>query len=200
MNGAQGAVTQLLARVNAGDADAQAALFELLHAELKRVAEFQMRRERHGHTLQPTALVNEAYLRLCGGAQLAIKNRSHLLARAAVAMRRVLIDHARSHAAGKRRGKNVRVSLGGVIEGIDRRMDVESRRPHRDEMHDILMIDEALDAFAQIDPRAARVVELRFFGGMTNKDIAGELNVSERSVERDWEVARLWLRRRVESD
>ena len=200
MNHPEGAVTQLLVDVKAGNAEAKAALVESLYPELHRLAAAQMRRERPGHTLQPTALINEAYPRVLGGAQPALKNRQHVLARFAVAMQRVLIDHVRSHAAGKRRGKNVRVPLDSVMTGMDRRMDVEERRPRRDEMHDSLLINEALEAFAGIDPRAARVVKLRFFEGRTNKEIAGKLNISERSVERDWDDGRLWLLKRLSSE
>lgn len=175
--------TGLLAKARQGDAAAAARAAESLYTQLHDIAAAYMRRERPGHTLQPTALVNEAYLRLPQGLA-SVNNRHHFFALAAQAMRRVLVDHARRRASDKRGANPVRVTLSGV--------------PGADEQPlDVLALDEAVTKLAEIDPRAARVVELRFFCGHTDKEVADVLNLSVASVRRDWEYARAWLRTRL---
>jgi RNA polymerase sigma-70 factor (ECF subfamily) len=195
MNSQDDEIAELLEEANCGDAEAAAEVVDRLYMPLKRLAQIQMRRERPGHTLQPTALVHEVYLRLYGNNRPKWKNRTQLLGYAAIAMRRVLVEHARKHGANKRRGK--KESLDGVFSGKDKRIDVEDWRQGHEELDDILLINEALGAFALLDSRAAKVVELRYFGGLTNEEIAENLSVSARSVERDWGSARAWLHHRI---
>lgn len=166
-------------------ADLTAKLVPEMYAELRRLAERSLAGERAGHTLQPTALVHEVYLKLARQSRLAVQDRAHFLALAAVAMRQVLVDHARAHAALKRGGgwkrvtlaENVAVSPGGT--------------------EDVLVLDGALTALAEYDPRASRVVELRFFGGLTEVEVAAEMGMSERWVRGQWTFARAWLQRRM---
>jgi RNA polymerase sigma factor (TIGR02999 family) len=179
-------VTTLLDAIRAGDADARGNLVELVYVELRRLAGGLMRRERPGHTLQPTALVHEALLRLLrpdalGGAH----NRAQFLAAAARAMRRVLVDHARLRAADKRGGGQGPASL-------DEALDYFARR-HLD----VLAVHEALDQLAGLHERQSQVVELRFFGGYTVEEIAGLLQVSVSTVESDFRKATAFLRRRL---
>ena len=145
-----------------------------------------LRGERRNHTLEPNALVNELCLRLLGGAQVTFRDRAHFFAIAAQTMRRILIDHARARVADKRGGVQQRLTLSAV----------DGWQPVA-EMEDILALDEALDALERADPRAARVVELRFFGGLREEDVAEALGVSAITVKRDWKVARAWLIRRL---
>lgn len=160
-------------------------LLELVYAELRRIASRIMARERVEHTLQPTALVHEAYLRLVGGAELASNDRVHFLSTAARAMRHVLIDHARRRAAGKRGSGAQRVTLDDdVMLGSDPGVE-------------LLDLHRALDKLAEQDERVARVVEMRVFGGMTVKEVAHALGVSERTTNDDWAMARLWLAREL---
>src|SRR5438552_18264302 len=162
----RGATSELMARV---------------YDELHRLAAAYMRRERGDHTLQTTALVHEAYLRLVGQRDIAWKNRAHFLGVAAQMMRRVLVDHARAHLCRRRGGPQQRVSLDEVCI---------SPRTHS---ADLVALDEALTRLAQIDARQAQVVELRFFGGLTAEETAKILGVSTKTVNRDWLVARVWL-------
>ena len=155
-----------------------------LYAELRRVAERAMARERHGHTLQPTALVHEAFLRLLGQ-RTPWRNRAHFLGVAGQAMRRILVDHARRRAAAKRPAPAERVTLSGLAAAGG------------GEDVDLLDLDAALDRLARLDPRAARVVELRGFAGCTAEEAAESLGVSEATVARDWRMARSWLRREL---
>ncbi len=175
--------TGLLARARAGDLDSADRAVAILYTELHALAGAYMRRERAGHTLQPTALVNEAYLRLPNGLE-SINDRHHFFALAAQAMRRVLVDHARRKRSDKRGADPVRVTL-GAVPGIEERNI------------DILALDEALTRLAAIDERAARVVELKFFCGHTDKEVSEIFDLSLASVRRDWEYARAWLHSRL---
>jgi RNA polymerase sigma factor (TIGR02999 family) len=180
-------VTRLLERSARGEGEAGASrrLFELVYDELRRLAGSLMRRERGGHTLQPTALVHEAFLRLVGAPNIAWQDRAHFMGIAARAMRQILVDHARRHAAEKRGGGLQRVTL----------TDAEAVVPG-DEI-EVLDLHEALERFAALDPRAARVVELRVFGGLSVPEAAHVLEVSPRTVDGDWAVARMWLTREL---
>ena len=193
---AAGEVTQLLVAIRDGDASAPSRLMELLHAELAQLARRYMRRERPNHTLQATALVNEAYLRLLGKEPMAWQNRSHFLAHAARAMRQVLVDHARGHRADKRGGKQVMLSIDE--EGVLSREVVGDTLAVHDRSADVLALNDALDELARLDPRQGSIVELRFFGGLTEQEIAELLGITTRTVRRDWRTARLWLRRHIE--
>jgi len=180
------ATTELLLDLSRGDRAAIDRLVPLVYNELRAIAAEQLRHERAGHTLQPTALAHEAYLRLVDQSRVDWKNRAHFLGVAAEMVRRVLVDHARARAAAKRGGGAERATL----------TDVEG------ETHgaalDLIEVDTALAELRQLDERQARVVELRFFGGMSVKEITHLLGVSERTVLGDWAVARTWLRRRLE--
>jgi RNA polymerase sigma-70 factor, ECF subfamily len=170
-----------------GEGAALEALTPALYAELRRVAAAYLRRERVGHTLQPTALVNEAYLRLVGQRQLAWDNRARVLGVAAHLMRLILVDHARARGRVKRAGMLTRVTFEGLeIEAKER--DVE-----------LVALDEALRELASVDEQLCRIVELRYFGGLTVPEVAAVLGVSPRTVDRAWETARAWLQRRLES-
>lgn len=178
-------VTHLIDAAREGDDRAVADLVATLQAELRSIAARHLAGERRGHTLQPTALVNEAYLRLVHGARAEWEGRSAFLAYASTAMRRVLLEHARSRMAEKRGGGAARVTL------------FEVASPLEEEPEAVVALDEALQAFAEIDAQGARVVELRWFGGLGVPDVARLLGVSERTVERSWRAARAWLARRV---
>jgi len=175
-----GEITRLLTELKGGNPQAQAELIPLVYEELRRVARNYMRREKAGHTLQPTALVNEAYLRLVEGPPIDWQNRAHFFAVAAQLMRRVLVDHARARGALKRGGNECRVSLHD-----------QERAEEKDA--DLLALDQALERLAERDPRQARIVESRFFGGLSEKEAAAVLGISVRTVKRDWSVARAWL-------
>jgi RNA polymerase sigma factor (TIGR02999 family) len=175
-------ITALLTRWRAGDERAGAELLTVVYAELRKLAASYMRRERREHTLAPTGLVHEAYLRLCGSADIDWQSRGHFLAVFAQQMRRVLVDHARSVRSAKRGAGVHKQSLTGVDPGDLR---VESV--------DLLAVNEALDRLAALDPRAAQVVELRYFGGLTEREAAEALQVSTATVKRDWDFARTWL-------
>ena len=175
------AVAALLAAARGGDPGALDRLLPVVYSDLRAVAEREMRRESPGHTLQPTALVHEAYLRL-GGAAGSAADRTHFLAIAARAMRQVLVDHARRRGAAKRGGGAPPVTLTDGIGGGP--CDAE----------EILALDRALEA---LDPRQRQVVECRFFAGMEESEIASALGLSERTVRRDWAKARAWLYREL---
>jgi RNA polymerase sigma factor (TIGR02999 family) len=180
-----GQVTRILTRLSGGDRQAVDELLPLVYAEMRRIAGGYMRRERKGHTLQPTALTHEAYLRLVGSAPIEWRDRAHFLGVAAQAMRRILVEHARARGRRKRGGDAQRVSLVDVaaVPGVP--------------TIDLLALDAALTNLAAADPRKGRVVELLYFGGLT-ADEAGELlGVTGRTVERDWRYARLWLLREL---
>lgn len=175
-------VTALLQRWHAGDDAAREQVFALVYGELRSIARRQMASERAGHTLQATALVNEALIRLIGEERARWANRDQLLALAAQAMRRVLVDHARRRAADKRPDPAARVSMALAEQhSVDTEIDV-------------LALDRALAELAQLDPRQAQIVELRYFGGLSGEEAAGALGVSLATVNREWRAARAWLR------
>jgi RNA polymerase sigma-70 factor (ECF subfamily) len=178
-------VTLWLEAWSGGDADAFERLFPILYPELKRLANRQMRGERAGHTLQTTALVHEVFLELVGQRRARFESRQHFLAVAAFVMRRILTEHARSHAAAKR---------GGGVRPVELPDDfaIETAK-----LEEILAVDQAIDRLAAIDPRAAKVVVLRYFGGLSHDETAGALGVSGITVKRDWAVAKAWLRREL---
>ena len=172
-------ITEILARAADGDSAAAAALLPLVYDELRAVGRAYLSRERNNQTLQPTALVHEAYLRLVGSDQ-RWKGRAHFLAAAAMAMRRVLVDHARRKTAAKRGGGAVRVQLD------------DWPAPTREELH-ALELDELLARLQTVDERKCKVVEMKIFGGMTLEQIAEVLNISRSVVGDDWTVARAWM-------
>ncbi|MBI1766088.1 MAG: sigma-70 family RNA polymerase sigma factor [Acidobacteria bacterium] len=178
-------ITQLLLAWGAGDEAALAQLMPLVYAELRQVAARHLRRQRPGHTLQTTALVNEAYLRLIDSSQVRWQNRAHFFAVSAQLMRRILVDFARSRQNLKRGGGAQQVSL-------DEALAVAPERGA-----DLLALDDALTRLAALNPRQAQVVELRYFGGLSEEESAEALKVSLRTVQRDWKLARLWLYREL---
>lgn len=179
-------VTQLLKDWNEGDEAALDKLMPLVYAELRRLARNYLRRERADHTLQPTALVNEAYLRLVDQKNARWQNRAQFFGVAAQLMRRILVDHARLHQAEKRGGAGQhRLSLGNV----DRVMDTPEV--------DLLALHESLNELAKLDPQQSQIVELKFFGGLSIEETAEVLGIGHATVERDWKMARAWLRSRL---
>jgi RNA polymerase sigma-70 factor, ECF subfamily len=183
-----GDLTQVLAAINQGDADARRRLFQLIFEDLRVMAAAQMRSERAEHTLQPTALVHEAYLRLFGSAPTSWENRAHFFGTAAEAMRRILVDHARAHVAAKRGGGRKREELVDLPHSAGRQAE------------DVLAVDDALLELENTDPRRAQIVKLHFFSGLTFDQIAETLGLSVRTVKRHWEYARAWLYRRIHRD
>jgi RNA polymerase sigma factor (TIGR02999 family) len=178
-------VTALLVAWGKGDAAALERLVPLVQNELHRIAGRCMRRERADHTLQTTALVNEAYVRLVDVQRINWQDRAHFLAMSARLMRRVLVDHARARKYQKRGGGAVKVTLVEELGG-------SNERPH-----DLVALDDALDALAKIDERKSRVIELRFFGGLSVEETASVLKVSADTVMRDWKLAKAWLLREL---
>ena len=172
-------ITELLSRCSAGDVQAQNAVFELAFKDLRKLARAYLQSERPNHTLQPTALVNEAYLRILKGSRPNLKNRGHFFAVAARAMREVLVDHARKVKAKKRGG--AKISLESALASAPQQSAA------------LLALDEALTRLATWDARQAKIVEMRFFGGLSEEEIASHLKVSQRTVKRDWNLARAWL-------
>jgi RNA polymerase sigma factor (TIGR02999 family) len=183
-----GAVTELLRAWSDGDDGALERLTPLVAAELRRLARAYMRRERRGHTLQTTALLNEAFLRLTDARRVRWQDRAHFLGIAARLMRRVLVDHARSRGYVKRGGGARRVTLD---EGL-----VRSGEPALD----VVELDRALEALAAVDARKSRLIDLRFFGGLSVEETAEVLQVSPDTVKRDWRLAKLWLLRELEGE
>ena len=181
-------VTQLLIDWSNGRQDAVEPLFPLVYEELRRLAHRYMRRERPGHTLQTTAVVHEAYLRLIDQNHVQWQNRAHFFAIAARLMRRILITHAQSHAYAKRGGGALKVSLD----------EVAVLSPAR--AGELIALDDALKSLAVIDVRRSQVVELRFFGGLSNEEIAEVLKISPNTVMRDWKVAKAWLYREMSKE
>jgi RNA polymerase sigma factor (TIGR02999 family) len=196
MGEATGQITRLLGAVAAGNAAAQTELLELMYSELRRLARRYMRQERAGHTLQPTALVNEAYMRLLGQEAPTWQNRAHFLAHAARAMRQILVDHARRRGASKRGGQCVNVSLDAFMSEGGEPFDAEALSRDR-QAEELLAIDEALTHLASLDPRQARIIELQFFAGLSDGEIAQLLDVSERTLRRERRTAKLWLVHRI---
>jgi RNA polymerase sigma factor (TIGR02999 family) len=180
-------VTQLLVQASAGDENAVSSLFAVVYDELRRLAGAALRRERPDHTLQPTALVHEVYLRLADEPGAWWENRAHFLAIASKAMRRILVEHARGRNAQKR-------GSGKVPLSID---DVEPAAPANVEALDLVVLDEALARLSALDPRQARIVELRFFGGLTVEETATVIGASPRTVKREWQMSRAWLKREM---
>jgi len=178
--------TELLRAWNEGDKAALDELVPLVERELHRLAHAHMRRERQGHTLQATALVNEVFVRLADGANPNWKDRAHFLGIAARLMRQILVDHARSRGYQKRGGGAQRVSL------------EEAALITPEPALDVLAVDRALEAFAKLDARKSQVVELRFFGGLSIEETAEVLGISAETVKRDWRVAKLWLARELD--
>ncbi|HEX2645056.1 MAG TPA: sigma-70 family RNA polymerase sigma factor [Thermoanaerobaculia bacterium] len=174
-------ITLLLKSWRSGDREAAARLFPLVYENLRRIAAWQLRRERVSHTLQATAIVHEAYLRLSGQPGLEWPSRAQFFAFAAHLIRRILVDHARHRNRAKREGRYEKVTLSEVAD-----LALE-RSP------DLLALDEALSDLEKVDPRKATVVELRFFGGLSLEEVAEQLGISEETVSRDWRRARAWL-------
>jgi len=184
-------ITQLLHALGDGEGSAgRARVFELVYGELRRVASGLLARERAGHTLQPTALVHEVFLRLVDQTSLRPNDRAHFLAIAARAMRRILIDHARARGAAKRGGDWQRVT---VLTGED----IGGGDPDSAKAIELMDLNEALERLAAMDERAARVAEMRLFAGMTVRETAEALGISPRSVDDDWATARAWLSREI---
>jgi RNA polymerase sigma factor (TIGR02999 family) len=178
-------VTQILHEWSDGDPDASARLMPFVYDELRRQARNYLSKERDAQTLQPTALVHEAYLRLIDQTRINWQNRAHFFGIAANMMRRILIDHARAHATVKRGATAVRLSIDDVQIPLEQRAA------------DLVALDEALEELSKFDERKARIVEMRFFGGLTDEEIAEVLGVTSRTVWRDWKTARLWLFREL---
>ena len=180
-------VTRLLREFRPGDAAAASRLMELIYPELKKLARARLRNERAGYDLQPTALVHEAYMRLVAHEHHTWENRAHFYAAAANTMRRILIDHARHRQAQKREGEQTMLSLDHALN-LSQEQSVE-----------LLDLDEALSDLEKLSPRQARVVELRYFAGLSVPEVASALGVNPRTVDRDWAIARSWLRARLEA-
>jgi RNA polymerase sigma-70 factor (ECF subfamily) len=176
-----GEVTQLLAQLRAGERDAESKLIPLVYAELRRLAAHYLRGERADHTLQPTALVHEAYLRLTKLHDVDWQSRSHFFATAATVMRRILVDHARAQNANKREGCRDAVSL-------EEALVVSPAKSAQ-----LIALDDALNRLARLDLRRSKIVELRFFGGLSEEETGEVLGISARTVKRDWRVAKAWL-------
>ena len=178
-------VTQVLEQLKGGDRHAADKLLPMVYDEFRALARHYLAQERANHTLQPTALVHEAYMKLVDQTRVDWQGKSHFFAVAAQAMRRILVDHARSRQREKRGGGRARVILDEAV----------ALSPQKDE--DVLALDEALERLAKLDPRQAKVVELRFFGGLNVEEVAEALGVSKRTVEGDWTFARAWLSREL---
>ncbi|HEU4479747.1 MAG TPA: sigma-70 family RNA polymerase sigma factor [Pyrinomonadaceae bacterium] len=180
-------ITQLLINWGKGDQAALERLMPLVYSELRRLASNYLRRERAEHTLQPTALVNEAYLKLVDQRNAKWQNRAHFFGIAAQLMRRILVDHARQRQAVKRGGaEQHRLSITSA-EAVVKQPEI-----------DLLALNEALEELAEMDPQQSRIVELKFFGGLSIEETAEVLGISHATVERDWKMARAWLRRQLE--
>ncbi len=178
-------ITVLLNAASAGDARAANELMPLVYAELRKRAAGLMRRERDGHTLQATALVHDAYVKLVQQQDVDWRGRTHFFALSAQAMRRILVDHARSRSRDKRGGAYVKVSLD------------EGKALSADSEADVIALDAALQGLAELDTRQAQIVEMRFFGGLRCEDVAHALGVSKRTIEGEWTMAKAWLRREL---
>jgi RNA polymerase sigma factor (TIGR02999 family) len=176
-------VTELLVRWRSGDREALEALMPLVYDELRRLARHYLRQERSDHTLQSTALVHEAYLRLAGGNAPQWQNRAHFFGVAAHLMRQILVEHARGHDAAKRGGSAIKLALDDAV-ALPQQIDV-----------DVVALDKALNELSELDAQQSRIVELRFFGGLTIEDTSEVLKISPATVKRDWVTARAWLYR-----
>jgi RNA polymerase sigma factor (TIGR02999 family) len=189
-------VTELLRLWGAGDSQASDSLVRVVYAELRRQARLALRREGDGHTLQPTALVHEAWLRLGDQHDARWESRTQFFAIAAQTMRRVLLDHARARRAAKRGGGGVQITLGGADEGGAAR-DARAADDSSLDAVDVIALDDALARLAELDPQKARLVDLRYFAGLSIPEAAEVLGVSTATVGREWAVARMWLRREL---
>ena len=183
--GQTGAVSRLLQAWGRGDLQARHDLMPVVYRELRRRAGAYLRRERQDHTLQPTALVHEAYMRLVGQERVAWQNRAHFFAIASQTMRRILVDYARQHEAAKRPGAGVQVMLDDRIGAAHPRTC------------DFVALDQALVELTRIDPRQGQIVELRYFGGLSEREVGEVLSISRATVTREWQTARAWLYRRM---
>jgi RNA polymerase sigma factor (TIGR02999 family) len=179
-----GDVTQLLRHWARGDESALGALVPVMHRELRRLAHYHLKSERADHTLQSTALVNEAFLRLLGSQPVELQNRSHFIAVASRLMRQILVDYARSRSASKRDG-GCRIALENLAD-----------LPGAEDM-ELVALDQALDELSRFDARQARIVEMKFFGGLSAPEISEVLGISRATVDRDWATARVWLHRQM---
>lgn len=188
MASAQSQVTELLQRWSKGDQSALDALMPLVYEDLRRLASYYLRQEARAQTLQSTALVHEVYLRLCGQQDPEWQGQAHFFAVVAKMIRRILVDHARQKSAARR---------GGNIQSDD--LETALTIPVQANV-DMLLLDEALNELADFDPRKSKVVEMRFFGGLSAKDIATVLDTTEATVRRDWNIARAWLYRRMQGE
>ena|SRR5689334_8743745 len=177
----QGEVSLLLGRILGGDRSAEGRLFDLLYSDLRRMAAYQLRKERSDHTLQPTALVNEVYVKIFGQNRPEARSRAHFIALAAQVMRRFLVDHARTKKADKRGNQAQMVPIDNALIYDERRSD------------EFLAVHDALERLREWAPRQSQIVEMRYFGGMSEDEIAEYLGISSRTVKRDWAMARAWL-------
>ena len=177
-------VSALLGKWRAGDQEALQALIPLVYEELRRIAQYHLRQERPDHTLQSTALVHEAYLRLVRQGPTEVENRSHFLAVASQLMRQILVDHARAHRAAKR-GGGLKLEL------------QEAMAEQKPQNVDLIALDHALNELARLDPQQCRIVEMRFFGGLSIEDTAEVMGISRTTIKREWATARSWLRREM---
>jgi RNA polymerase sigma factor (TIGR02999 family) len=187
-------LTGLLIEWRQGDEAALDKLTPLVYDEIRRIAHRYLQRERAGHTLQTTALVNEAYIRLAGSQNVAWQNRSHFFAVTAQVMRHILIDHARRRSYVKHGGEVRQVAFDEAVASSEATLMTQPRAA------ELLALDEALDELAKLDLRKSRVVELRYFGGLSLDETAEVLEVSQMTVRRDWRAAKAWLYKRVTSD
>ncbi len=178
-------VTQVLVDWNKGDQNAPDRLMPLVYEELRKLARNYLQRERSDHTLQATGLVHEAYLRLVDQSSMTWQNRAHFFAVAAQVMRRILVDHARAHRAEKRGGEREKIEFD------------EALAPSGEKAVDLIALDDALHDLVTFDPRQSRIVEMRFFGGLTNEEIGDVLGISPRTIKREWRLAKAWLRREI---
>ena len=177
-------VSALLVKWRAGDQEALQALIPLVYQELRRIAQYHLKQERADHTLQSTALVHEAYLRLVKQAPAEVENRAHFLAVASRLMRQILVDHARGHRAAKRGG-------GLKLELQDAMVEQKAQNV------DLIALDNALNELARLDPQQCQIVEMRFFGGLSIEDTAEVIGVSRTTIKREWATARAWLLREM---
>jgi RNA polymerase sigma factor (TIGR02999 family) len=184
-SGASKPVSELLVKWQDGDKSALHSLLPLVYGELRRLARHYLKSERPDHTLQSTALVHEAYLRLVGQAALRVDSRAHFFGIAAGLMREILVDHARTRGAAKRGGNNLTLTLDEAVA-----------MPKKQEL-DLIAVNDALNSLAALDPRQSRIVELRFFGGLSIEETAEVLEISRATVTREWATARLWLHREM---
>ena len=180
-------ITRMLIEWSNGEREALHKLIPLVYAEMRQIAGRVLRRERRDHTLQPTALVHEAYLRLVDQRNVNWQNRAHFFAIAAQAMRRIVVDHARRHNALKRGGDNLKVELEAAL-ALPGAKDL-----------DVVKLDDALVALAAFDPQQSRIVELRFFGGLSIEETAEVIGISPATVKRDWSMAKAWLHREMQA-